>query len=134
MAEKPFTGLTAKVTMGENTIGYISGCTLSLSKEIIEILAFGMQYKEKVPAVKDWTLSIDGTAAFDSTGSQKKFLDAFESGESAEFKMYLDETTYFTGTGYVSSLELEAAPDDKISISGEVAGSGGVVATIPGAG
>ena len=76
MAEKPFTGLTAKVTIENDgsptTIGYISGCTLSLSKEIIEILAFGMTYKEKVPAVKDWTLSIDGTAAFAKDGSQKK--------------------------------------------------------------
>lgn len=136
MAEKPFTGLTAKVTLGaENTtIGYISGCTLSLSKDIIEILAFGMQYKEKVPAIKDWTLSIEGTAAFDSTGSQKKLLDAFESGDPVEISTYLNDTTYFKGTGYVSSLEIESAPDDKISISGEIAGSGAVTATIPGAG
>lgn len=131
--EKPFTGLTAKVTMGSDntTVGYISGCTLSLSKDIIEILAFGMQYKEKVPAIKDWSLSIDGTAAFSNTGSQKKLHDAFESGEAVEFGMYLDETTYFKGTGYISSLDIEAAPDDKISISGEVAGSGAVTLTLP---
>ena len=137
MAEKPFTGLTAKVTIENSgsptSIGYISGCTLSLSKDIIEILAFGMQYKEKVPAIKDWTLSIDGTAAFDKDGSQKKLYDAFESGEGVTFGIYLDNTTYFKGTGYISSLDIEAAPDDKISISGEVAGSGAVTMTLPNA-
>lgn len=133
--EKPFTGLTAKVTIGsaDTTLGYISGCTLSLSKDIIEILAFGMQYKEKVPAIKDWSLSIDGTAAFATGGSQKQLMDAFESGAAVSFGMYLDETTYFKGTGYISSLDIEAAPDDKISISGEVAGSGAVTMTLPGA-
>ena len=134
-AEKPFTGLTAKVTIGseDTTLGYISGCTLSLSKDIIEILAFGMQYKEKVPAIKDWSLSIDGTAAFATGGSQKQLMDAFESGAAVSFGMYLDGTTYFKGTGYISSLDIEAAPDDKISISGEVAGSGAVTMTLPGA-
>ena len=137
MPEKPFTGLTAKVTIesGETStpIGYISGCSLSLSKEIIEILAFGMQYKEKVPAVKDWSMSIDGTAAFSASGSQKQMYEAFESGALITFGMYLDDTTYFKGTGYMSSLDIEAAPDDKISISGEVAGSGSVTLTLPSA-
>ena len=131
MAEKPFTGLTAKVKLGEEILGYISGCTLNLTKDIIEILAFGMQYKEKVPAIKDWSLSVDGTAAFSTTGSQKQLYDAFESGEGVTFGIYLDDTTYFEGTGYVSSLEIEAAPDDKISISSEVAGSGAVVMNLP---
>ena len=90
-----------------------------------------MTYKEKVPAVKDWTLSIDGTAAFAKDGSQKKLYDAFESGAGVSFGMYLDDTTYFKGTGYISSLDIEAAPDDKISISGEVAGSGAVTMTLP---
>ena len=131
MAEKPFTGLTAKVKLGEEILGYISGCTLSLSKDIIEILAFGMQYKEKVPAIKDWSLSVDGTAAFSKSGSQAKLHEAFESGDAVTIGIYLDDTTYFEGTGYVSSLEIEAAPDDKISITSEIAGSGAVTMTLP---
>lgn len=68
MAEKPFTGLTAKVQIGESTnkktIAYISGCDLTLEKDIIEILQFGASFKEKVPAIKDWSLSMDGTVAW----------------------------------------------------------------------
>lgn len=131
MADKPYTGLTASVKIGsassKKTIAYISGVDLSLEKEIIEILAFGMQYKEKVPAVKDWSASIEGTAALATGSTQKDLYDAFESGDPLTLGIYLDDTNYFEGTGYVSSFEISAAPDDKISISSEIAGSGAVV-------
>lgn len=137
MADKPYTGLTASVKIGKDpsakTLAYISGVDLSLEKEIIEILAFGMTYKEKVPAVKDWSASIEGTAALATGSTQKDLYDAFESGDPLTIGIYLDATNYFEGTGYVSNVEISAAPDDKISISSEIAGSGAVVLTLAGA-
>ena len=133
--EKPFTGLTAKVTVGtdtsKKTLAYISGVDLNLGKDIIEILAFGMTYKEKVPAIKDWSASIDGTVALTKDGTQKNFYDAFESGDPLTIGIYLDETTYFEGTGYVQSFDISAAPDDKISLTSEIAGSGATTLTLP---
>ena len=138
MAEKPFTGLTAKVKVGTGgtakVLAYISGVDLSLEKEIIEILAFGMTYKEKVPAIKDWSISIDGTVALAANGTQKQLYDAFESGTAITVGIYLDETTYFEGTGYVQSFNISAAPDDKISLTSEIAGSGATTLTLPGGG
>ena len=132
--DKPYTGLTASVKLGTGTsakvLGYISGVDLSLEKEIIEILAFGMTYKEKVPAVKDWSASVEGTAAFVEGGTQKELYDAFESGDPVTLGIYLDDDNYFEGTGYISSLEISAAPDDKISLSAEIAGSGATVLTL----
>lgn len=132
--EKPFTGLTAKVKIGTGStaevLGYMSGADLSLEKEIIEILAFGMEFKEKVPAIKDWSLSVDGTFAVVDGGSQEKLYDAFSSGDPLTLSIYLDDNTYFEGTGYVSSFEISAAPDDKISLSCEIAGSGATTMTV----
>lgn len=137
MAEKPFTGLTASLKIGtgeqKKVLAYVSGVDLTLEKEIIEILAFGMTYKEKVPAIKDWSASIDGTVALAADGTQKQLYDAFESGEAITVGIYLDETTYFEGTGYVSSFNISAAPDDKISLTSEIAGSGATTLTLPGA-
>ena len=135
MAERPYTGLTASVKLGENAsaevLAYISGVDLTLEKEIIEILAFGMEFKEKVPAVKDWSASVDGTVALSKSGTQKKLYDAFDSGEALTIGIYLDETTYFEGTGYVSNFEISASPDDKISLTAEIAGSGATTLTLP---
>ena len=135
--EKPFTGLTAKVKVGSSTsakvLAYISGCDLTLEKEVIEILQFGATFKEKVPAIKDWSLSMDGTVALATGGTQKDLYDAFESGNALTIGIYLDDTTYFEGTGYVTSFNISAAPDDKISLSSEIAGSGATTLTLPGA-
>lgn len=137
MADKPFTGLTAKVKLGENVsaeiIGYISGVSLELSKDIIEIIQFGAQYKEKVPSIKDWSSSVEGTAAFSSDGAQKKLWDAFESGDPITVGIYLDDNTYFEGSALMQSLSMDAAPDDKINISAELSGTGAVKLTIAGA-
>ena len=136
--EKPFTGLTASLKIGESsateTLAYVSGVDLTLEKEIIEILAFGMTFKEKVPAIKDWSISIDGTVALATGGTQKQLYDAFESGNAITVGIYLDENTYFTGTGYVSSFDISAAPDDKISLTSEISGSGATTLTLPAGG
>lgn len=134
-AEKPFTGLTAKVKIGTGqdakVLAYISGCDLTLEKEVIEILQFGATFKEKVPAIKDWSLSMDGTVALATGGTQKELYDAFESGAGLTIGIYLDDTTYFEGTGYVTSFNISAAPDDKISLTSEIAGSGATTLTLP---
>ena len=134
-AEKPFTGLTAKVKIGSSTsakvLAYISGCDLTLEKEVIEILQFGATFKEKVPAIKDWSLSMDGTVALANGGTQKELYDAFESGNALTIGIYLDDTTYFEGTGYVTSFNISAAPDDKISLTSEISGSGATTLTVP---
>lgn len=136
MAELPYTGLTASVKLGAYavgvTIGYISGVTLNLEKDIIELLAFGMQYKEKVPAIKNWTASCDGTAAFDATGGQSQLYEAFESGAAVTIGIYLNPTTYFEGSAYIKSLKIEAAPDDKISVSMELDGNGAIIFSLVG--
>lgn len=136
-AEKPFTGLTASVKIGGSesakTLAYISGVTLNLEKEIIEILAFGMTFKEKVPAVKDWSLDCDGTVALAKGGTQEELYNAFDSGAPLTIGIYLDATTYFEGTGYVQNFNIDAAPDDKINLSCSIAGSGATTLTLPGA-
>lgn len=135
--EKPFTGLTAALkivdttTKTAKTIAYISGCDLTLEKEIIEILAFTMEFKEKVPAVKDWSVSIDGTVSISSTGSQKEFYEAFNKATLLTLGIFLDESTYFVGTGYVASFNISAAPDSAITLTSEIAGSGATILTIP---
>lgn len=129
--ERPYTGLTASVKINGSIIGYISGVELNLEKSIIEILQFGAQYQEKVPAIKNWTGSCDGTAAFAPGGAQHKLYQAFESGELVTLGVFLSADVYFEGDALISSLNLSGAPDDKMSITAEFEGSGGVTFTLP---
>lgn len=130
--ERPYTGLTASVKIGDpaEVIAYVSGVDLTLEKDIIEILAFGMEYKEKVPAIKDWNVSIDGTVALAAGGTQEALKDAFDSGDAIIIGVFMNEFNYFEGSGYVQSFNINAAPDDKINLTSEIAGTGAVVLTV----
>ena len=83
-----------------------------------------------MPAIKDWSASVDGTVALAADGTQKEFFDAFNSGQALTLGIYLDDNTYFEGTGLVSTFHIDTAPDDKINLSADIAGTGAVSLTI----
>lgn len=129
--EKPYSGLTARVQLNGVTIGYLNSLELSLEKDIAEVLQFGAQYKEKLPTIKNWTASSEGTVAFAAGESQHKLYQAFESGEFVTLTIKLDEGVYFEGSALISTLSISGSPDDALSISVEFEGSGAILFTLP---
>lgn len=129
--EKPYSGLTARVQLNGVTIGYINSLELSLEKDVAEVLQFGAQYKEKLPTIKNWTASSEGTVAFAAGESQHKLYQAFESGEFVTLTIKLDEGVYFEGSALISTLSISGSPDDALSISVEFEGSGAILFTLP---
>lgn len=129
--ERPYTGLTARIKINGTTIGYLNSLDLSFDKEVTEILQFGAEYKEKVPGIKNWTASAEGTVAFSSGEGQHKLYEAYVSGEWVELTVMLDSVTNFTGQALITALNISGAPDDALNLSAEFEGSGGVVLTLP---
>ena len=129
--EKPYSGLTARVQLNGVTIGYINSLELNLENDIAEVLQFGAQYKEKLPTIKNWTASSEGTVAFAAGESQHKLYQAFESGEFVTLTIKLDEGVYFEGSALISTLSISGSPDDALSISVEFEGSGAILFTLP---
>jgi len=84
-----YTGLTGYVKKGSgvdaSVIAHISGFELEKSAEILEDVSFGNDYKEKVPTIKDWSASANGSVDFDSTSGQEDLDDAFEDGTKLTF-------------------------------------------------
>lgn len=131
ITERPYTGLTAEIKVNDSILGYMSGVDLTLEKTIIEVLQFGARYQEKVPAIKNWTASVDGTVAFTSGGSQHKLYQAYENDEEVTIGIFLDDDVYFQGKAYISSLNISGAPDDKMNISCDLEGNGAIALTLP---
>lgn len=129
--ERPYTGLTARIKINNTLIGYLNSVDLTMDKDIAEIVQFGAEYKEKVPGIKNWTASAEGSVAFASGESQHKLYQAYVSGELVTLTIQLDEVTYFEGKALVSSLNISGAPDDAMSLSAEFEGSGGITLTLP---
>lgn len=129
--ERPYTGLTAEIKIGNVPLAYISGVDLTLEKAIIEILQFGAKFQEKVPAIKDWSANVDGTVALAPGGSQQKLYDAFNNDEEITVGIFLNEFVYFEGKAYVTTFNISGAPDDKMSISCDLEGNGAILLTLP---
>lgn len=131
-----YTGVTGKlsITKGSETekdLVHIASWDVSLSKEILEVVSFGEDYKEKAPSVKDWSATADGSADFDSDSGQKALVDAFEAGTKLTGTFYLNETTFLKGDCYVESLDISHSADGKADISISLAGSKAVLLTVP---
>lgn len=129
--EKPYSGLTALVQLNDVKIGYLNNVELNLEKDIAEVIQFGAQYQEKLPTIKNWTASSEGTAAFAAGESQEKLYRAYETGEFVKLTIKLDDAVYFEGQALISSLSISGSPDDAMSISVEFEGSGGITFTLP---
>jgi predicted secreted protein len=129
--ERPYTGLTALIKIGDVKLAYISGVDLTLEKTIIEILQFGARYKEKVPAIKDWSASVDGTVALAPGGSQHKLYDAFENDEEITVGIFLNDFVYFEGKAYVENFNLSGSPDGEMTLSCDMAGNGAMILNLP---
>jgi len=131
-----YSGVTGKLSIekGEGPatdIVHMSSWSVEMTKDIIDTVSFGEDYKEKVPSIKDWSASADGSADFDAVGGQKDLVEAFESGEKLKSSFYLDEDTFFVGDCYIESLSIEHAADGKADISISLAGSKAVTITVP---
>lgn len=129
--EKPFSGLTARIKINGVNVAYLNSLQLDLEKEVAEVIQFGAQYQEKLPTIKNWTASNDGTVAFAAGESQHKLYQAFESGELVTLTVQLDNGVYFEGEALVSTLSISGSPDDALTISISFEGSGGVTFELP---
>lgn len=124
-----YTGLTAKLTIGENTVGYISNWSVEETRDTIEVTQIGQKNKEIYPTLCYWTASAEGTADYASDGSQKALRDAMIGGQAVQVKFYLNETDYFSGTAYVTAFSTDISAEDKGNVSISLTGSGALTLT-----
>lgn len=129
--ERPYTGLTAKVKIGNVTIGYISGVTLNLDRDIIGIDQFGAAYKEKVPGIKDWTASADGTFAVAPGGGQEKLFQSYDNGQLITLGIFLNDFVYFEGSALIKNLKVDAKTNEVTTLSCDFEGTGAITRTLP---
>ena len=121
-------GKKGKVTIGAEdpvTVVGIKNWSLELSLDTLETTALGDDWKNYITGLKEWTASSDGDYSIETdTTGQAALQDAYLSGETVDLKLYVDDTHYYGGSAYISSLSVEDPVDDVINISIEFTGNG----------
>ena len=126
-----YSGKTGYIKLGSGAnkkiIAHMSSFSLELSTDIIEVVAFGNTYKEKIPSIMDWSASADGNCDFEEGHTQDELVTAYNNGDLITIGLGITDQIFFEGTCYIESLTIENASDDSPTISIEFAGSNAIV-------
>lgn len=121
-------GKNGKVIIGESgnqKVTAIKNWSLELSLETLETTALGDDWKNYITGLKEWTASLEGDYEVPTdTQGQAALQEAYLAGTTVTVKLYVDNTNYYQGTAYISSLSIEDPVDDVVSISLELTGTG----------
>lgn len=121
-------GKNGKVIIGESgnqKVAAIKNWSLELSLETLETTALGDDWKNYITGLKEWTASSEGDYEVPTdTQGQAALQEAYLAGTTVIVKLYVDNTNYYQGTVYISSLSIEDSVDDVVSISLELTGTG----------
>jgi len=118
-------GTNLRIYAGGTVIGNATSCTLTVSREMREILTKdspGNGWTENKPGRKSGTLSTEGLASTDTANRTPKYLfDALNNGTPIVLRFTTDVVgdTYWEGSGYCSSFESTAAVEENATYPAE---------------
>lgn len=128
-----YTGLTAKLSVGEKDVAYISNWSIDETRDVIEITKLGSNEKEVVPSLYYWSASAEGAADFTTSSGQEDLRNAMLNDTAITVKFYLNDDTYLTGTAVITAFSLSISTEDKATVSISITGNGKLTLTKPGA-
>lgn len=122
----PYTGLTAKLTINNKDVAYISNWSVDETCDTIEITRLGSKNKEVLPSLCYWSASAEGTADFSTDSAQKAIREAMVNGTEVDVKFYLDTNNNVAlyGKAFVNSFSVNISAEDKGGVSVSLTGNG----------
>lgn len=126
-----YTGITAKLTMKNNAVAYITNWSVENTCETIELTMLGSEDKEVLPSFTDWSASAEGYASFTGIQSSDVLYEAMENGVPVKFEFALETErvndvekvkTGFSGYALIESLSLKAAAGEYPTVSISIVG------------
>ena len=119
---------TMSITYGGVAIARLTGWSLEVNKETVEITNFdsSASWKEFLVDLKDWSVSFDGIVTRTGTGDYEELLASLIADDTV-VAIVLDDSaasTDITGNGYLTGLPLTGSLGDKQTFSGTIQGTG----------
>ena len=125
-------GTNLRIYLGGVVIGYATSCTMSVTREMREILTKdspGSGWTENKPGRKSATMSTEGLSSTDTANTTPKALfDALNNGTPLVGRFTTDVIgdSYWEGSMYCNTFEQTAAVEENASYSAEFTVHGAV--------
>lgn len=111
------------VKLSTNTVAHLNDWELNTSANIMDITAFGDDWKKKLGGILDWTVKCSGDYDLTDTNGQHALWTALTGLTTVALKLFVDGTVNFNGAAFVKTFAIKAAVEDKITIDFELEGS-----------
>ena len=118
---------TASITYGGVTIAKLTGWSLEVNKETVDITNLDSAgWKEFLVDLKDWSISFDGITTRTGTGDYEELLADMIATDTAVAVTIADTgaSTTISGSAFLTSMPLTGAVGDKQTFSGSLQGTG----------
>lgn len=118
---------TVTVTYDSVTAVNVTGFSLEVNKEIVDITSFSSgRYKASLVDLLDWSISFDAVVARTGTGTFETMMVDMLADTVFKVVTFVDSaaSTTFTGNGHITSLSLAGATGDKQTYSCSIQGTG----------
>ncbi len=116
------------IKVGTDKIAYIDNYSVNLTNNIVEVPELGQKFVQREYTTSDASGSFSGT--FDLTDSaQESIYTMFLTGgvlSKVELHLGLNATTELTGNVVISSVDLGATYNDKVTFSASFSADGGL--------
>lgn len=126
-----YTGITAKLTMKDKNVAYITNWSVENTCETLELTTLGSKNKEVLPSFTDWSATAEGYASFANSNNSDALYAAMENGEPIKFEFALETETVgevekvksgFKGQALIESLSLKASAGEYPAVSISIVG------------
>lgn len=120
-------GKDGSVKIGANTVAETTSWSMSISSDMLDSTSLGDDWREFIAGLNGATASIEVKWDIpNDTNGQTALQNAMLNGTTVTLNLYTNATNYYSGTAYVSSLNVEDPVEDIVTATFEAQFSGAV--------
>lgn len=116
-------GKSGLLKISANTMSEVTNWSLDASADMLESTSLGDSWKENTPGLKEWSASCDISWMM-TDAAQLACQTAYLASTSVAVSLYVNATNFYSGTAYISSMNVEDAVDGLVTATLELTGSG----------
>lgn len=122
----PTPGVNVRVKIGSTLIRGAANVKLSDKFNMVDITDYGSAARVRFPTLEEWTLTFDLVSLDFTDDGQAALWSAYRSSTLSTFKIELDPsgTHYFSGNGYIESIDITPNVDDVVRASVTIQSAG----------
>ena len=120
-------GKDGSAKIGANTIAEVTSWSMDLSTDMLDSTSLGDDWREYITGLNGATANVEVKWDLpNDTNGQTALQNAMLNGTPVTLNLYVNGSNYYSGSAYISNLNVETPVEDKVSATFDAQYSGAV--------